>query len=408
MPTISLRDYQNKLRGLLKQENTDQVIRHCRHILQYFPKNVRTYRILGQALNAGGRHPEAGEVFRRVLSVFPDDYDAHYGLYQSYKQGNLAQAALWHLERAHEIKPDNTQLIDLLREEYRRQRNLEVRKLPVSSAAAARQFRASRLYNQAIDTIQEALKRQPDRADLRVLLILTFWEASRPRDAVSSALEVLQQLPDCYEANRIAAQMWLDEGRSSDALPYLSSLEQLDPYGALEVVRGEAVDDSLFTLEELDFRKAAERELIATTPDWLGSLGVEDLAFDTQLKRPDELDIGMVGDADDFFAAELPADWLAEVGELQQNAESETNAISAEQMASMMAGISPTPARNPNAEDPLAWLGASGAGMTGMLAQAEDPAEADPLAWLNASGAGMTGMLAQAEDPAEADPLAWL
>ena len=50
MSDISLHDYYAKLDTLLKGSAYDEVIHHCRHILQYFPKNITAYRYLGAAL----------------------------------------------------------------------------------------------------------------------------------------------------------------------------------------------------------------------------------------------------------------------------------------------------------------------------------------------------------------------
>ena len=64
MADISLRDYLAKLDTLLKSGSAAEVILHCRHILQYYPKDAQAYRLLGQALVATSRWAEAGEVMR--------------------------------------------------------------------------------------------------------------------------------------------------------------------------------------------------------------------------------------------------------------------------------------------------------------------------------------------------------
>ena len=51
----TLRAYLDELNLLLEQEALEEVIGHCRHILQHFPKNVETYRLLGRALLEKGR-----------------------------------------------------------------------------------------------------------------------------------------------------------------------------------------------------------------------------------------------------------------------------------------------------------------------------------------------------------------
>jgi hypothetical protein len=65
MATITLKDYQYKIAELLLNGNTEEVIRHCTHILATFPKNATVYR------HWGGTHvipsvEEAVQVFRRA------------------------------------------------------------------------------------------------------------------------------------------------------------------------------------------------------------------------------------------------------------------------------------------------------------------------------------------------------
>ena len=49
---------------------------------------------------------------------------------------------------------------------------------------------------------------------------------------------MLKVLPDCLEANRIMAALWLSFDRPSDAQRYVNRLELVDPYLAVEVVQG--------------------------------------------------------------------------------------------------------------------------------------------------------------------------
>src|SRR5438132_11228620 len=76
----TLRAYLDELKLLLEQEALEEVIGHCRHILQHFPKNVETYRLLGRALLEKARYEEAGDVFQRVLSAVPEDIVSHLGM----------------------------------------------------------------------------------------------------------------------------------------------------------------------------------------------------------------------------------------------------------------------------------------------------------------------------------------
>jgi len=322
MADISLRDYLSKLDTLLGRSASSEVVHHCRHILQYFPKNAATYRFLGRALVQSSSWEEAGEVFQRVLSVYPDDYSAHVGLSDVYLHLKRPDDAIWHLERAFEQSPNNQTIIDGLREMYRKFRRVEQGKIQLTSGAVARQYTRNGLYEQAIETLQQALERSPERADLRLLLAETYHEAGYRVEAAEVALEVLKVLPDCLVANRILTALWLSESRPSDAQRYLNRIQSVDPYLALELAQGEAVPDDAFRLEELDYRRAAEREINTQSPDWLLDLGgtgapapspaaADDAAWmdsfaPSQVANDDD-DLPIF---DEAFSSDLPDDWM--------------------------------------------------------------------------------------------------
>ena len=125
MSDIGLRDYLAKLDALFDSGDANQVIHHCRQILQYYPKNVEAYRILGRALLETQSFAEAGEVFRRVLSVFPDDLTAHIGLSEVALQDKRPDDAIWHMERAFEVQSSNAAIQAELQRLYGRRDGME-------------------------------------------------------------------------------------------------------------------------------------------------------------------------------------------------------------------------------------------------------------------------------------------
>ncbi len=82
-------------------------------------------------------------------------------------------------------------------------------------------------------------------------------------------------LPDCLEANRIMAALWLSFERPSDAQRYVNRLESVDPYLAVELVQGSAPDDDAFRIEELDYQRSSQSEMARARPDWLQEISSE-------------------------------------------------------------------------------------------------------------------------------------
>ncbi len=286
MTDISLRQYAVELEVLLDHEALEEAIGHCQHILKHYPKNVATYRTLGWALLGKARFDQAGDIFRRVLSVEPGDKDAHRGLAMVYRDLKNWAQAIWHMERAFEQDPNNVDIQKRLRELYSLYQDGDYGKLQLTRGALARMYLQSGLHEKAITELQNALHDHPERIDLRVLLARALWESTYPIEAGETATEVIRVLPYCLEANRILAALWLKNGRPSDAQPFLARVEAVDPYAALALV-GEELEQDPFVLPRLDWTMAEARQVASQTPDWVQSIA-------DALERPE--DVRLAGD----------------------------------------------------------------------------------------------------------------
>jgi tetratricopeptide (TPR) repeat protein len=409
---ITLRAYLNELESMVENESPTEVVSHCRYLLQHYPQNVATYRLLGKALLRKGHNeglPEhfvqAADVFQRVLSVVPDDAIAHIALSEIREQEGALGQAIWHLERAQDQLPGNAVLNDALHRLYSQQTGRErgsTGKLQLTRGALARQYANSQLYDQAILELRYALQSTPGRVDLQILLAKLLWESQHQLEAGEVAVEILKTLPYCLEANALMARLWLAYGRPSDAQPYLDQVEALDPYAAMAILRpGDAGPDPN-RLERLNYTARAAATLSAEMPEWVHDL--DDL--DTSLAPPHEedafaarspsrIDIEAVfggghepGDQPDWmrdflapdeeeapdwyggteFSREpeappttpLPADWLP----FQDEAPPEAPGLSAvEDAADVPDWFAPFSETGLSAEDsaPAGWLGATGA-----------------------------------------------
>jgi len=413
MAEISLKDYQNKLERLLVTGTTDEVIHHCRHILQYYPKNVAAYRILGQALVNSTGIEEAGEIFRRVLGVYPDDYIAHIGLSDVYQRTGKANEAIWHMERAYEQDPNNKANNDRLRDLYRQYRQVDYPRLQLTTGAVARQYLRNGLHSQAIETLKDTLTQSPNRADLRLLMAQTLWESGDQVEAAEAALDVLKALPDCLEANRILTLLWLVEGRPSDAQRYLSRIETVDPYQAMEIATNSPVPDNAFMLPEVDYGSIAQRRLATSEPDWLSELGGK--SAETTDDWMSEFSASSTETADDdSFTAAIPEDWL-QGGDDEQT-------VKSDDMNDLFAGIQREGETSPKVTG----------GLTGLLAAMDNKEEVPPDLfdfdtleselpdddtlitkeelpdWLTQSAPPETITKSEPLDLEEPDPIAWM
>jgi tetratricopeptide (TPR) repeat protein len=438
--TISLRAYLARLEEQLRLQATDEVVQHCRHVLQHYPKHVDTYRLLGRALLYKGRWDEASALFTRVLAVYPDDKVAHLGLAEIYGERNQGDRAIWHLERAFEHDPNNEELIASLRDLYKRFRSADYSKIQLTAGAIARQYGRNGLYDQAVDTLRYTLESHADRLDLRLLLAQMLWGAGQHIEAAEVALDVLEQLPDCLEANRILTRLWLLEDRPSDAQRYINSIEDVDPYAALELATGTEAPDAAFTLPELDYRRYAESMMAIDQPDWLQDIGDAEApsVFSETSSQPQRLRSKVRPLDDEATLTELPEDWLSdtEIASLKPTTSldrareaapdielnfddlvEDSSSVAARDLrleTSTHASIFSD--REATGEVPQ-WLADSADDESASADAADEADDGDPLAWLRASGIELEdedvnldapSAPASADEAEDSDPLAWL
>ncbi|MDQ7026547.1 MAG: hypothetical protein Q9P44_13440 [Anaerolineae bacterium] len=303
MAEITLRDYLRQIDNFIKDNRLEEATAHSAHILQRYPKNVMAYRTLGRGLMQLKRYDEAGEVFRRLLGALPDDFAAHYQLSIVHDELNQANEAIWHIERAFDQQSGNPTVNERLRSLYQKYRNHDVEKIQLTAGAVSNQYIAAGMFIQAIELLQRTLRKMPDRNDLKLKLARAQWQGGLRVDAAESAIDVLKTYPYSVDANRILTEFWLDEDRPSDAQRYLSRIEDVDPYLAMQLATGEIVSADTFMIEELDFQRYAAAITSSGSPDWLDNLSMDASASS-------EIDVAQEQtDADADFNDD---DWLAE------------------------------------------------------------------------------------------------
>jgi len=63
MAKISLRAYLREIENLIDQGELEQAQAHCRNILNYYPKNIETYRLLGKSYLEGKKYKGSRRYF---------------------------------------------------------------------------------------------------------------------------------------------------------------------------------------------------------------------------------------------------------------------------------------------------------------------------------------------------------
>jgi tetratricopeptide (TPR) repeat protein len=183
MAEISLRAYLDYIDDRLARDAYTEVVAQCRHILERYPKHIETYRVLARALAAQDDHlQDALDLFQRVLSADPNDFMAHLGMSDAYRESQSFDQAIWHLERAFEQVPNNPELQDEIRRLYQQSGKKAPRKIQLTSGALARMYAKGKLYDQAIAE-SERHRERPERLDLQVLLANALWDSHQEMEA---------------------------------------------------------------------------------------------------------------------------------------------------------------------------------------------------------------------------------
>lgn len=317
MAEISLHAYLDYLEDRLSRDAYSEVVAHCRHILESYPKHLETYKLLARALSAQDEAQDALDLFQRVLSSNPNDFIAHIGMSDSYRESNALAQAIWHLERAFEQVPNNLDLQEEIKKLYEQRGERAPRKIHLTSGALARMYLKGKLYDQAIAEIRAGIAKDPERLDLQVLLGEALWDSHQEVNAGKVAAEILKRLPYSIDANRILAQLWLKYNRPTEARPFLERVGEMDPAMRYRLEHnGQEPTGETFRLMMLEFRPeqfAAQ----SGAADWVSQIG----AIEKQKGVTGPLEMPRSSSITDIFAkptaepsdstpAEEMPDWL--------------------------------------------------------------------------------------------------
>jgi len=275
MSKITLRAYNQEIENLIEHGQTDEAVAHCKHILKFFPKHIDTYRLLGKAYLESQRYSEAADIFQRLLSVIPDDFVAQGGMSIIREDEGDLDGAIFHMERAFEIQPSNNVVQNELRRLYGRRDGVEPPRIRMTRGALVRMYMKGELIPQAIAEARVALSEDPRRVDIEILLSKLNFLSGKLPDATEQCGRIIKQLPFCYEANRLLAEILPSTSKAEDAKGYQQTIQALDPYTAFTSTttpQSHQVPENTVVLERLEWRPGMAP---SQQPDWARTVGVE-------------------------------------------------------------------------------------------------------------------------------------
>jgi len=259
MAEVTLHEYCEEVKELIKSDSYDQAIAICRHVLEHFPKHITSYRLLGEACLEKGDYVEAANLFKRVLSVDLEDVIAYVGLGIIYDEQGALEEAIWQLERAFELTPGNAEIRAELQRLYHGRDGTAPPRLKLTPAALGRLYLKEELYQRAVDEFKRVLEDDPERADIQVALAEALWWSDQRREAAKVCEDILEKFPNSLKANLILGETLLNSGREEEGQALLRTVQSMDPENivAQKLFR----DQSPLPIESVSVRRLEQAEL---------------------------------------------------------------------------------------------------------------------------------------------------
>ncbi|HHN93478.1 MAG TPA: tetratricopeptide repeat protein, partial [Anaerolineae bacterium] len=278
MAEIPLSEYLEQISDLIEQGHYDEAVSHGRHILERYPKHLATYRLLGEAMLEAGQYEYAADMFRRVLAGDPEDLAAWVGMGEVHEHNDDLDAAIFCLERAFELAPDNEAVEEELRHLYGRRDGVEPRRVQLTPGALARLYLRGNLLSRAIAELRDLLADEPERVDLAVALAEALWRNGRRLEASETCQQILDEYPYCLKANLILGVIWADSGREGSQTHFRHA-EAVDPENRMaRQLFGDASPLPLkeLTIEPLEYAPPAGEE----PPSWMAGVAAPSVPVD--------------------------------------------------------------------------------------------------------------------------------
>lgn len=230
MTDVLLSDLVQQLREQVKAGQYPAAFALGRHILQHYPKHIDTYVLLAQASLETDDIASATDLYRRVLSTDPENVLALAGMAVLNETQEKHDEALWYLERAFELQPQN----DQIRSELLRLREAfygtAPSRLELTGGGLARLYARQGQYAQAANELRRVLRADPERYDARVALAEVLYRSGRTDEAAQAAQAVMADAPFALKPNLILGQLWT-ENNVPEAQEFVSRAQALDPEG---------------------------------------------------------------------------------------------------------------------------------------------------------------------------------
>ncbi len=323
MPEVTLEEYTKEIDYFIEEARYLEALAHVRHILKQHSRYIGAYYLLGKVMLETDLPTLAINMFRRVLAADPEHLMARIGLGLAHIHLDNINAAIWNLERAHEIHPGDADLSNELRRLYGRRGGMEPEHVPLTRAGLARLYMRGNLTGRAVEELRKLSEEESERADLQLALAEAYWRDEKIVEAADACQRILKYLPYCLKANLLLGRLWVDSGQE-EGQRYLDRAEEIDIENEMaKELFGSAspLETRSVTLERLSYDPQAID--VDQQSEWFQRLEAASVSVGISEAPPEmsETDMRLVDITAGLESQIDIPDWLRELGSLGEEEE---------------------------------------------------------------------------------------
>lgn len=201
----------------------------CQHVLAHHRWHLQAHLLLGQAFLEQQDYVRARQRFRLVLGVDPECAAAHSGMgVIALEAGDMA-GAVRAMSLAFESMPESDEVREALQAALSRRAGRPVPPPAFTPACIGRFYLRRGLPEPAAQAFGAALRREPERTDLRLACAVALWQGGRQDQALELCRPLLQKTPRPLVALLIAAAAALAQNRAAEGRRLWDEAHAWDP-----------------------------------------------------------------------------------------------------------------------------------------------------------------------------------
>jgi len=228
-------------RSHIQKGDLAQAEKFLLEVLKRDPQSREALTLLAQILEKQGRKQDLADVYKKILSLEPDNGTVVYNLgVLNYEMGNLEQGAAF-LEKYAAAHPQDAEIHEILFDIYRKTKNDE-RALKEAQVLLDLKPKNMELYPYAFDHLsqkgdyqtlisimEKGAKRNPDQVVLREYLVIAYLKTGKEDSAAAEMEQILRLQPKNVDVLLNLARLQEKRGQVAAAMEAYRRIIEISP-----------------------------------------------------------------------------------------------------------------------------------------------------------------------------------